>query len=229
MAFCMNCGQQLPEGAKFCSSCGTATGEVKSETVQRKTVYDGELHKCPNCGELINAFVTICPTCNYELRSTKASSVVKEFADKLEKIEASREIKKADFFNGNANELTKTDEQKINLIRSFAIPNTKEDIYEFLILAASNISIEWWRDTTVAQEAESSAWVAKFEQAYRKAVIMFEDEPTFQRLEKMYKEKLFAIKMKKWKFPLIWIGSLVGILLMGLVMVLIFSIAGITK
>ena len=43
MAYCMNCGQQLPEGAKFCSSCGTATGEVKTETAQRKTVYDGEL------------------------------------------------------------------------------------------------------------------------------------------------------------------------------------------
>ena len=87
MAYCMNCGQQLPEGAKFCSSCGTATGEVKTETAQRKTVYDGELHKCPNCGELINAFVTICPACNYELRGAKASSIVKEFAVNLEQIE----------------------------------------------------------------------------------------------------------------------------------------------
>lgn len=30
MAFCMNCGQRLPEDAKFCSNCGAATGEVKT-------------------------------------------------------------------------------------------------------------------------------------------------------------------------------------------------------
>lgn len=53
MAFCMNCGQEIPNGAKFCSNCGTATGEIKVETSERKTTYDGELHKCPNCGELL--------------------------------------------------------------------------------------------------------------------------------------------------------------------------------
>lgn len=36
MPFCMNCGQQLPEGAKFCSGCGTAMGEVKPEETQRQ-------------------------------------------------------------------------------------------------------------------------------------------------------------------------------------------------
>lgn len=223
MAFCMNCGKQLPDGAKFCSSCGTPAGEVKAETTQRKTVYDGELHKCPNCGELINAFVTTCPTCNHELRGVKVSSIVKEFADKLEQVESSREIKKTGLFNSNANELTKTDEQKINLIRSFAIPNTKEDIYEFLILAASNISIEWWKDTTEAQAAEESAWFAKFEQAYRKAEFVFGDEPVFLRLEKLYKEKNHAIKMKKWKLPLIMAGSIFGVMLMMLFMVLIIG------
>ena len=223
MAFCMNCGQQLPEGAKFCSNCGTATEAVKTATPQRKTVYDGELHKCPNCGELINAFVTSCPTCDYELRGAKVSSVVKEFAEKLEKIEASREIKKAGFFKGNDNELTKTDEQKINLIRSFAIPNTKEDIYEFLILAASNISIEWWKDTTEAQAAEESAWIAKFEQVYRKAEFVFGDEPVFLRLEKLYKEKNNAIKMKKWKLPLLFAGAILGFIVMMLFMVLLLG------
>lgn len=61
MAFCVNCGQELVEGAKFCANCGKAV-DGNSSNSQRKTVYDGELHKCPNCGETINAFVTICPT-----------------------------------------------------------------------------------------------------------------------------------------------------------------------
>ena len=57
MAFCINCGQELAEGAKFCANCGKAvTGE--NTTSQRKTVYEGNLHKCPNCGEVLNSFVT---------------------------------------------------------------------------------------------------------------------------------------------------------------------------
>ncbi len=31
MAFCHNCGAALPEGAKFCPSCGTAVGKVVTE------------------------------------------------------------------------------------------------------------------------------------------------------------------------------------------------------
>ena len=31
MAFCAKCGAELPEGARYCSSCGTAVGEVVSE------------------------------------------------------------------------------------------------------------------------------------------------------------------------------------------------------
>ncbi len=47
MAFCINCGQELAEGAKFCASCGNAVDAPQNGAKeQRKTVYDGELHKC---------------------------------------------------------------------------------------------------------------------------------------------------------------------------------------
>lgn len=112
MAFCINCGQELAEGAKFCASCGNAVGASQNGAKeQRKTVYDGELHKCPNCGEQLGSFVTSCPACGYELRGTKVTSVVNELAQKLER--------------------TESVEQKIDLIRNFYIPNTKEDICEF--------------------------------------------------------------------------------------------------
>lgn len=222
MAFCINCGQELMEGAKFCAHCGKAVDN--NSTSQRRAVYDGELHKCPNCGELINSFTTVCPTCNYEFRGTKATSIVKEFADKLEQIEATREIKKKGSFVTNAKELTKTDEQRINLIRSFVIPNTKEDIYEFMILASSNINTKWWLEgdmSTTAQEAESNAWLAKFEQAYQKAEFMFGNDPSFIHWRNMYNQKIAATKKKKWELPLIMIGSIVGVMLMMLFLVLI--------
>lgn len=217
MAYCMNCGQQLPEEAKFCSSCGTATGEVKTETAQRKTVYDGELHKCPNCGELINAFVTICPACNYELRGAKASSIVKEFADKLEQIERTREAQKSHSFigrlYGSDGQLNKTDEQKISLIRSFSIPNTKEDIFEFMILAASNIDLKLYGlgdkgVITASQRAVSDAWLAKFEQAYEKASFAFSTSSDFLSIRDIHDKKIKQLKRKKWEIPMLILGIL---------------------
>lgn len=154
MAYCINCGQGLAEGAKFCANCGKAIESVKE---QRKTVYDGELHKCPNCGERLDSFVTTCHVCGYELRGAKVTSVVNELALKLEK--------------------TDDIEQKIDLIRNFYIPNTKEDIYEFFILALSNMN---------AGGYGIEAWYAKLEQAYQKAKLSFGNAPEFQYLSQLY-------------------------------------------
>ena len=160
MAFCINCGQELAEGAKFCANCGKAVNN--SATTQRKTVYDGELHKCPNCGELLNSFVTNCPTCGYELRSVKTNSPVNELAKKIEK--------------------TTSVAEKIELITNFYVPNTREDIYDFFILAVSNLE-----DTNYDTD---DAWRAKLEQTYLKAKISFGREPEFEYVDELYKKTI---------------------------------------
>ena len=81
MAFCINCGQELAEGARFCSSCGKAVDS--NSTYQRKTVYDGVIHKCPNCGEVLSSFLAICPACGFEFNSKKVNSSLKEFIEKI--------------------------------------------------------------------------------------------------------------------------------------------------
>lgn len=165
MSFCNNCGEKLPDDAKFCNNCGAPTNH--NSNTQRKTVYDGEIHKCPNCGEQLTAFLITCPACGYEIRGSKGISVVNVFAKELE---AAASI-----------------EQKIDLIRNFHIPNTKEDIYEFFILAVSNLN----SDCDVIE-----AWYAKMEQAYQKASLTFGSLPEFQNLTQMYKEakKKYAVK-----------------------------------
>lgn len=158
MAFCSNCGKEIAADAKFCSSCGVAVDAPnKREKEQRKTVYDGDLHKCPKCGEHLNAFATICPVCNYELRGVQATSCVHELSQKLEH--------------------TDSDEQKIELISNFYIPNTKEDIYEFFILAYSNIT---------AGGYGIEAWSVKLEQAYLKAKFAFGNSEEFGYIKELY-------------------------------------------
>ena len=81
MAFCIECGYQLADGAKFCFECGARVNASVSPPVeQRKTVYDGEIHRCPNCGDILDAYESVCETCGYERRGSKVTNSVKEFA-----------------------------------------------------------------------------------------------------------------------------------------------------
>lgn len=218
MGFCINCGQTLAEEAHFCSNCGVALGETNTEASSRKTVYDGELYKCPNCAERLDSFMTVCSTCGYELRGAKGASVVKEFAEKLEQIESVRI--EANKFNsvmeGVFGKFNKTDEQKINLIRSFSIPNTKEDIVEFVILAASNIDLRLYGfsggDPNSYQRAISDAWLAKFEQAYDKARFSFSNSPDFLNIKEIYDQKMRQLKREKRNQTLIILSMVLFLL-----------------
>ena len=164
MAFCTNCGQQVAEGAKFCANCGTPISQNTSNT-ERKTVFDGEIHKCPHCGEVLKAFETVCPTCKFELRGAKGSSTVKDLAEKLE----------------NAT----SEKQRIIIIKNFPVPNTKEDIFEFMLLASSNFDASYYV-THLHEEDISDAWLTKIEQCYQKAKLAFGDHSNFERIESVY-------------------------------------------
>lgn len=88
MAFCSNCGQQLDDKAKFCSACGAARPvQQPANESKRKTVYEGEIRKCPNCGEVIDAFTAKCPSCGFELNSKKVSSALQDFIKEINECE----------------------------------------------------------------------------------------------------------------------------------------------
>lgn len=178
--YCTNCGEKLAVGSKFCNNCGTPTGssqvqenngvqpppiepqeeepEKDEQITERQTVYEGKLYKCPNCGEVLKSFVTNCPTCGHEIRGVKTSSPVETLARKVEQAPSL--------------------DERIELIANFYIPNTKEDIYDFFILAVSNLEDKWY-DT-------DDAWRAKLEQAYHKARLSFGKTEEFEYLEKLY-------------------------------------------
>lgn len=217
--YCSSCGTKNSIGAKYCQNCGILMGTVlqsvnrpkqsveaqiekaycdtnleKEQYVsdtysERKLEFAGRIYKCPNCGELLEAFVAKCPACGYELRETKSSVSIQSFAKSLE--------------------TTKNEEQRVILVRSFPIPNNKEDIFEFLILAATNISGKSNREVF-------DAWIAKFEQCYQKAKLVFGDDNDFEKVQKIYdqtlktiqkEEKIHKIKIlsKFWNNPIFYI------------------------
>ena len=158
MAYCVNCGQQHEDDVKFCPNCGTQAAKTGASSSQRQQEFTGKINKCPNCGETLNAFVASCPSCGYELREIQASKSRSEFNKKLE----------------NAD----TENKKIELIRTFPIPNTKEDIFEFIILASTNITGELRKEIV-------DAWLAKLESCYQKAKLVFGDDSDFSKIQEI--------------------------------------------
>lgn len=230
--FCPYCGTKLDNGARFCKNCGAAvsrgnwgSGEdpLRGNPTERKTVYEGYIHKCPSCGEVLDSFTTVCPSCGYEIRDAKISSSVRELALKLEKIAAQKmpafEEKKSvmkilfgkDFKEENeADEALKRFESQkqqemASLIVNFSVPNTKEDILEFIILAASNIDVRHGVDDDVTK-----AWIVKLDQVYQKAKISMGNNNDFAQIEAIYTQKKQELKRRKLRNFLIVAGCVVG-------------------
>ena len=228
MVFCSKCGKQLNEDDLYCSECGMPVSMCNNH---RKAVYEGEIHKCPNCGEAVNSFVANCPTCGHEFRGANSSTSVREFAARIDEIEMSRPAKSFSFKKvfEDQNEISETDRRKIALIRSFVIPNTKEDLFEFLVLASSNINMQRYNgfDTIPnSDQAVSDAWEAKFEQAYEKAKLCFGNTPEFQNIQAIYEKKHSQIADIKKKSKFSVIGVVLSIVLSAFIIFgFAFSIA----
>lgn len=228
MPFCSNCGKEIENNARFCSGCGSPQNTTQADNQgQRKIKFEGEIHKCPNCGEILDSFILNCPICGYELRSSNSISSIKELSSKLEQLEEKRPIKKIKniFYTGlSGGQLTNIDEQKVSLIKNFSIPNTKEDVLEFFILASSNIDIklygleyhssqiQGW--IVASQKAVSDAWLSKLEQAYQKAHILFGETQEFKNVQALYERKMKEIKRKKWQLPMLFVGIFGSVFLM---------------
>lgn len=158
------------EGSNFCSYCGNAVRANECDDQDVKIIYAGRIHKCPNCGEVVDAFSNKCVFCNYEIRERNVSETLQKFC--IELSESQNESEKASY------------------IRNYPIPNSKEDILEFMILASSNINGE--SNITVFE-----AWSAKLEQAYQKAKMVFQEEASFERAQEIYLKHKESYKKEK--------------------------------
>lgn len=164
---CSNCGHELAHGAEYCFKCGSKVGESNKSNNQRQQRWAGEIIECPRCGEVLKAFEITCPSCGHELRGANATMSVNSFFEKY---------------------MTADNQEKEHLIRSFPIPNTKEDIYEFIIQASSEIK-------TSNNDDLRNAWYSKLEQAYKKAQLMFkEGSPELTSIADMYNEAKLIIE-----------------------------------
>lgn len=221
--FCMNCGTKLSEGAKFCHSCGvsidnvghhqneknsrTATGNYTSRVQE----YAGTVLKCPNCGNVVSSLDAVCTACGMHLTGKMASSTVQKLSDTLLKIEREGTVEHKGGLFGQIgyeervqNARRDAFQKKLTLIKTFPIPNTVDEIYEFMLLATANINVKISKNTVwskfensgSSEKELSDAWVVKMRQAYQKAEIAFPNDVAFKHIQKIYFDKMTELKME---------------------------------
>lgn len=196
LAYCTKCGNQLAEGAKYCSKCGASVSSSGDESQEaNRERFSGTVYKCPSCGQALGAFDSICPSCGHELRSSDVSKAMRSFLDQV--------ASASSFEPGPGQTLSMFDgaTRVASEIKNFAIPNTKEDIFEFMILAHSTVCSA--HGGVMPSACILEAWVAKAEQAHQKGHLVLSGDD-LEKIDNMYSEiqieanrRLGAMKRKE--------------------------------
>ena len=151
--------------------------EEKAQSSAPKSNKLGDVKKCPACGAIVQSYLGSCPECGYAFENIGANSATQELARKCEAI--SNDLNKA--LIG----ATEEDQKELvmhhpdtlaNTIRTFSIPNTKADLFEFITYSQSLMM-----DRSTFRKV-ADAQLVKYREAITKAKLLFHNDPTFQKL-----------------------------------------------
>ena len=156
----------------------------------------GDVRKCPACGAMVESFQTKCPECGYEFTNIEANYTTQKLLDALDAINAQTENQgvvssllsgMARFMGGDSATI-----RKCQIIQSFPIPNTKEDLIEMLTLAHTSANTKDRHSDTLADSKMQKIWKGKENQIIAKADIVLKDDPDYIALKESWKKK------KRW-------------------------------
>jgi uncharacterized Zn finger protein (UPF0148 family) len=168
--------------------------------------------RCPACGEIVAKLDMVCSTCGYKLRDS-ADGSIKELSLKLEAIDNEHPALLS------AGPLRKQiARKKADLIRNYPIPSSNDDLYEFMVIASGNCESGISNDPNGEEPASiiASAWRAKFDQAYTKAMGMGASPSQMERYRELkvtVEDKTRRDKLRNW-LPVI---ALVALMVLPLI------------
>ena len=114
------------------------------------------------------------------------------------------------------------------MIKAFPIPNTKEDLIEFIIVSAANINIDAFNEMkrgnlSSSEIVMSNAWLSKLEQAYRKASIVLDGEASFAKAKEIYDSTMKKVISARHAVVRFWI--VLGLVWAGIILFCLFMAA----
>ena len=181
------------------------TPESIHQTDEPKSNKMGDVKKCPSCGGIVETFSTSCGDCGHSFNNIAAVNSAQKLHDQLQEIEKEERNRVRSTASSFTSRITSTaayeiqaDRQmeeriktrKASIISSFPIPNSKEDILEFLSMAIPQAGKKPnFLMRMTATGTLYKAWVSKAEQIVMKARFsMKEDKKLLEEINFYAKE-----------------------------------------
>ncbi len=173
--------------------------EAASTTAAPKSDKFGDVKKCPSCGAPVSSFSTRCQDCGIDFKNVQSNSSIQKLFDLLNSAENSRGDSTTSIFGKLQSMLgvNDADKRKLEVISSFPIPNTKDDMLEFLSLALPKTKIKkifgLEQSSDKVPNMYARTWIEKCEQIIMKArFAMKDDKKTIEEIE--YYAKQLGLK-----------------------------------
>lgn len=163
--------------------------KTKSEAfVAPKSEKFGDVKKCPSCAAIAQSFQTNCSECGQEFSNVGANVSIGKLFEMLNACESDRKEESNSIAGAFGSLMAKglgqgdkVTEKKKSIISGFPIPNTKDDILEFLSIAIPNAKQKGNFLTKQQPENKSHndlapTWISKCEQIVMKAKFSMKDD-----------------------------------------------------
>lgn len=198
--------------AKLFEKRAQNNAQKSNSSASPKSEKLGDVKKCPACGAITESFVSKCADCGTEFQNLNATESITKFFDKLNDLENTRKEKPQESKSSGvsfgtiikwwlfwwiliplklitflvdkskSSYWTTTDVRKEEMILNFPVPNSKEDLFEFITLASSRIKsigfIKVLREDGKYESRWNKIWIRKLEQIHGKAKISLKNDNT---------------------------------------------------
>lgn len=174
---------------------------TQTTTATPKSDKFGDVKKCPACGAMAESFKTKCPDCSHEFSNVGANVSIEKLFEMLNACENDRKEQSTSILGVLGSQMAqatgggdKVTLKKKSIISGFPVPNTKDDILEFLSTAIPNAKQKGNFLTKQNPENKSHndlapTWKSKCEQIIMKAKFsMKEDKGTLEEIMAYGKE-----------------------------------------
>lgn len=161
----------------------------------------GVVKKCPSCGAIVIPFSAKCSDCDYYFSDIEANISIEKLFKLLTDID-SQPRKEFGVFETvkKVEQIKRILEQKTELIKNYPIPNTKDDILEFLTFAvpyARKVKTGFSSIFTMREDSNAyrdqqlgKAWKYKCEQIIMKAKFSLNEDKSGLEIINMYAQEL---------------------------------------
>lgn len=152
---------------------------------QTQNTKYGIVNRCPHCGATVEGASVSCSQCGYEFRGIAANSSVERLSKMIMEAEKKYDTNVIlELFGAS-----KRTSVICSIISNFPVPNTKEDLMEFILFLKPKIKAG--HNSDISDEKIAGAYKRKYQECCDKARHFFPNDPQFAALLMPQKKSFF--------------------------------------